>query len=119
MKLTADHMAASSPARAAEFFSKFAAELKPQSGPEFVELRVIALFYLCRMQERLQQTQESERTRQEAISVLDQIGEPGNSLNIEDRLADLLVEFGEYRRAIRACEHAIKLSRGSSVKLAN
>ena len=119
MKLTADHMAASSTARAAEVFSKFAAELKQQSGPEFAELRVAALLHLCRMQERLQQIHESELTRQEAISLLDQIGEPGNSLNIEDRLADLLVEFGEYRRAIPACEHAIKLSRGSGVKLAN
>jgi hypothetical protein len=36
-------MAASSPARAAEFFSKFAAEVKQQSGPEFAELRVTAL----------------------------------------------------------------------------
>ena len=98
MKLTADHMAADSPARAAEVFSKFAAELKQQSGREFAELRVIALFSLCRMQERLGQTQESERTRQEAVAMLDQFGAPGNSLHIEDRLADVLVEFGEYRR---------------------
>jgi tetratricopeptide (TPR) repeat protein len=80
---------------------------------------VIALLNLCRMQERLQQTHESEGTRREAILMLDQIGGPGNSLNIEDRLADALIEFGEYRRAIPACEQAIKLSRGSNIRVAN
>ena len=119
IKLTADHMVAGSPERAAEVFSKFADELKQQSGPEFAELRVIALFNLCRTLERLLQTHESERTRQEAIATLDHIGGPGNSLNIEDRLADVLVAFGEYRRAIPVCEHAIKLSHGSSIKVAN
>ncbi len=119
IKLTSDHMTAASPARAAEVFSKFAGELKQQPGPEFAELRVIALFNLCRAQERLQQTRESEQTRQEAIAALDQIGGPGSSLNIADRLADVLVEFGEFRRAIPACGHAIKLSGSSSLKLAN
>ncbi len=71
------------------------------------------------MQQRLQQTDESERTRQVAISTFDQIGESGNRPNIQDRLADVLVEFREYRRAIRPCEQAIKLSGGNSAKLAN
>jgi tetratricopeptide (TPR) repeat protein len=119
MELAAQYMAADLLARGAELFSKFAVDLSQQSELEFAELRVIALLNLCRMQERLQQTGESERTRQEAISMLDQMGESGNRLNIQDRLADVLVEFGEYRRAIRPCEQAIKLSRGSSVKLAN
>jgi tetratricopeptide (TPR) repeat protein len=67
-------MTAGSQARAAEVFSKFADELKQQPGLEFAELRVIALLNLCRMQERLGQTQESERTRQEAIALLE--GDP-------------------------------------------
>src|SRR5206468_1246529 len=119
MELAAKHVAGDSAARAAELFSKFAADLRQQSGLEFAELRVIALFNLCRIQERLQQVLESERTRQEAISMLDQIGESGKRLNIQDRLADVLVEFGEYRRATGPCEQAIKLSGRSSVKLAN
>jgi tetratricopeptide (TPR) repeat protein len=118
MELAAKYVAADS-ARGAEFLSKWAAELSQKAGLEFAELRVIALLNLCRMLERLQQTDESERTRQEAISMLDRISEPGNKLNIQDRLADVLVDFGEYRRAIRSCEQAIKLSGRSGVKLAN
>src|SRR5438132_10685111 len=109
MELAAKYMAADLLARGAELFSKFAADLSQESGLEFAELRVIALLNLCRMQERLQQSSESQRTRQEAISMLDQMAESGKRLNIEDRLADVLVEFGEYRRAIRPCEQAIKL----------
>lgn len=118
MEVAAKYMAADS-ARAAELFSTWAAELGQKSGPEFAELRVIALLNLCRMLERLQQTNEAARTRQAAISLLDQISEPGSRLNIQDRLADVLVDFGEYRRAIRHCEQAIKLSGGSGIKLAN
>ena len=119
IELTAHHLTRDSAVRAAELFSKFATDLSQQSGLEFAELRVIALLNLCRMQERLQQTHESQCTRQDAISMLDQMGESGKRLNIEDRLAVVLIEFGEYRRAIQPCEQAIKLSRGSSVKLAN
>jgi tetratricopeptide (TPR) repeat protein len=111
--------APNSPARAAELLSKFAADLSLQSGLEFAELRVIALLHLCQMQQRLQQTEESERTRQEAISTFDQIGESGNRPNIQDRLADVLIDFKEYRRAIWPCEQAIKLSGGKGAKLAN
>ena len=86
MEVAAKYMAADS-ARAAELFSTWAAELGQKSGPEFAELRVIALLNLCRMLERLQQTNETTRTRQAAISLLDQISEPGSRLNIQDRLA--------------------------------
>ena len=106
-------------APAAELLSKFAADLGAQSGPEFAELRVIALLHLCRIQNRLQQTAKSERTRREAISAFDQIAEFGSRPNIQDRLADVLVEFREYRRAIRPCEQAINLSTGNGAKLAN
>ena len=99
--------------------TKFAADLGLQSGLEFAELRVIALLHLCRIQERLQQTDESARTRQEAISIFDQIAESGNRPKIQDGLADVLIEFKEYRRAIRPCEQAIKLSGDNSAKLAN
>ena len=118
MEMVANHMAAD-PARAAEFFSKFIADLNQEKGLEFTELKAIALFNLSQVQERLQQADESKRNREEAVSMFDQMGGPGNKLNIEDRLADVLIEFGEYRRAIQPCEQAIKLSRGSSVKLAN
>lgn len=118
MEITARHMAGSSLSRAAELFSKFAVDLSQQAGTEFAELQVIALLHLCRTQERLKQTGEAQRTRQEAITMLDQIQGPGKRLNIQDDLADVLVEFGEYRRAIRPCEQAIKLS-GGGAKLAN
>jgi len=119
IELVARPLGDGSPARAAELLAKFAADLGVQSGLEFAELRVIALLHLCRMQQRLQRTEESERTRQEATSTFDQIGESGNRPNIQDGLADVLVEFKEYRRAIRPCEQAIKLSGGNSAKLAN
>jgi tetratricopeptide (TPR) repeat protein len=119
MEIAANHVSPGSPPRGAEFFSKFAADLSQQRGAEFAELRVIALLNLCRVQERLGHTDESRRTRQEATSSLDQIEQPGKRLNIQDRLADVLVEFGEYRRAIRPCEQAIQLSGASGVKLAN
>lgn len=106
-------------ARAAEFFSKWAAELSQKSELEFAELRVIALLNLSRTLKRLQQTDESERTRQEALTILDQFDQPGNRVNIQDRLADTLVDFGEYRRAIRSCEQAIQLSSDRGNKLAN
>jgi tetratricopeptide (TPR) repeat protein len=118
MELVARYTVADS-ARAAEFFSKWAAELSQKSGLEFAELRVIALLNLCRMLKRLQRTDESERIRQEALIMLDQFGEPGNRVNIQDRLADTLVDFGEHRRAIRSCEQAIQLSSDRGVKLAN
>ncbi len=118
MEVAATYMTANA-AQGAEFFSKWAAELREKPGPEFAELRVIALLHLCRMQERLGQTGESERTRQEAISRFDQLGKPGKRLNIHDRLADTLIDFGEYRRAIGSCEQAIKLSGRGGVKLAN
>lgn len=119
IELAARPLAAGSPARAAELLSKFAADLCLQSGPEFAELRVIALLHLCQIQQRPRQTDESERTRQAAISTFDRIGESGNRPNIQDRLADVLIEFREYRRAIRPCEQAIKLSGGNGAKLAN
>lgn len=119
IELAARSLAAHAPARAAELLSKFAADLGLESGLEFAELRVIALSHLSRLQQRLQQTGESERTRQEAISNFDQIRESGNRPNIQDRLADVLVEFKEYRRAIRPCEQAINLSGGNSATLAN
>jgi tetratricopeptide (TPR) repeat protein len=118
MDLIGRHMAGSSTPSAAESLSKFAADLSQQAGPEFAELNVIALLNLCRAQARLQQTDESLRTRLKAISVFDQIRESGSQLNIQDRLADALIEFEEYRRAIRPCERAIKLS-GGGAKLAN
>lgn len=118
MEVAAKYMAADS-TRAADFFSKWAAELGQKPELEFAELRVIALLNLCRMQERLQRVDESERARQEAVSILDQINEPSGSLNIQDGLADVLFDFGEYRRAIRPCEQAIKLSRRAGVELAN
>jgi len=118
MGVLAGNMGASSPLRAAELLSKFAAELRNRVGAEFAELRVIALLNLCRAQERLQQTDESQRTRQEAISTFDQIEESGKGLKIQDRLADVLIELGEYRRAIRPCEQAVKLS-GGGAKLGN
>lgn len=118
MDIVASHVTTSSPTQAAEYFSKFAAELGQQPGLEFAELRVIALLNLCRMQEKLGQTGESSRTRQEAIATFDKIGESGQRLNVEDRLADVLVECGEYRRAIPPCEQAIKLS-GGGIKLAH
>lgn len=118
MEVAATYMGAG-PARGAELFSQWAAELSQRPGPEFAELRVIALLNLCRMQERLQQTGESARASQEAIALLDQIGRPGSRLKIQDRLADVLIEFGEYRRAIRPCEQAIQLSMDSGAKLAN
>ncbi len=119
MEVVSGHMSANSAARAAEFFAKFAAELQQRSELEFGELRVIALLNLCRMQQQLQQTHESEQTRQEAIALLDQIGESGKKLNIQDRLADVLIECGQYRQAIRPCEQALHLSRGGGVKLGN
>ena len=119
MEVTAEHATADSVARAAGFFSKWAAELSEHSGVEFAELKVIALLNLCRMQSRLQQSDQAERSRREAITLLDHLSELGNKVNIADRLADVLVEFGEYRRAIRPCEQAIKLTRGSGVKVAN
>lgn len=119
IELAARSIAAGSSARVAELLSKFAADLGLQFGLEFAELRVIALLHLCRIHQRLQQTSESERTREEAISTFDHIGESGNRPNIQDRLADVLIEFKEYRRAIRPCEQAIKLSGGNSAKLAN
>ncbi len=118
MELAATYMAADL-ARAAELFSSWAGELSQKSGLEFAELRVIALLNSCRMLKRLQQSDESERVRQEALTMLDQFGEPGNRVNIQDRLADTLVDFGEYRRAIRSCERAIQLSSDRGVKLAN
>jgi len=119
MEIAANHVSPGSPSRAAEFFSKLAADLSQQRGLEFAELRVIALLNLCRVQERLGQTDDSQRTHQEATSSLDKIEQLGKRLNIQDRLADVLVEFGEYRRAIRPCEQAIQLSGASGVKLAN
>jgi len=116
MELTVQHATADSASRAAEFLSKWAAELSEHSGVEFAELKVIALLNLCRMREQLQQNDEAERSRHEAITLFDHSSEPGNKVNIEDRLADVLVEFGEYRRAIRPCEQAIKLSRGGAVR---
>jgi tetratricopeptide (TPR) repeat protein len=119
IELTARSWADHSPGRAAELLSKFAADLGLQPGLEFAELRVMALLHLCRIQQRLQQTDESERSRREAILTFDQLGESGSRPNIQDRLADVLVEFKEFRRAIRPCEQAVKLSGGNSAKLAN
>jgi tetratricopeptide (TPR) repeat protein len=118
-ELVARHATGSAPDRAVEFFLKFAAELNQQPGVEFAELRVIALLNLSRALERLQQSQQASETRQQAIAALDQIAVPGARLNIEDRLADVLLEFGEFRRAIRSCEQAIRLSRDRGAKLAN
>jgi tetratricopeptide (TPR) repeat protein len=118
MEVAAKYMAADA-GRGAEFFSKWATELSQKPGREFAELRVIALLNLCRMLERMQQTGESKRAREEAISLLEQIGAPGSRLNIQDRLADVLVDFGEYKRAIQSCEQAINLSKDSGAKLAN
>jgi tetratricopeptide (TPR) repeat protein len=118
MEIAARHMAAD-PARAADFFSKWAAELSQKPELEFAELRVVALLNLSRMLERRQQSDEAARTRQEAIAIIDGMRESGKSLNIQDRLADVLIDFGEYRRAIRPCEQAIQLSPGSDAKLAN
>ena len=118
IELTARHVAAADPARAAEFFAQFAAEAGRQSGVEFAELRVIALLHLCRVEDRLEKKGEAERSRQEAIATFDVAGESGSKLNIQDRLADVLIEFGEYRRAIRACERAFALSKGSGAPLA-
>ena len=118
IELTARHAAGNSPAQAAEFFSKFAADLDAQSGSGFAELRVIALLNLYRMQERLGQSQEAERTRQQAIALFDGLAESGGKLNIQDRLADTLIECGEFRRAVRPCEQAIQLTRDRGIKLA-
>jgi tetratricopeptide (TPR) repeat protein len=120
IELAGDRMATQSPERAAELLSKFASELERQSGLEFTELRVIALLQLSRIQERqLPQSGEAGRIRHEATSIFDQLGDAGDKANIQDALADLLIEFKEYRRAIRPCEQAIKLSGGHRAKLAN
>jgi len=114
MEVLTGKMGASSPSLAAESLTKFADDLNKQTGTEFAELRVIALLNLCRAQEKLQQTEESRRNRQEAVSIFDHIDESGKRLKIQDRLADVLIERGEYRRAIRPCEQAIKLSGGGA-----
>lgn len=119
IELTARNVSAASPERAAGFLSQYAAELDARSGPEFAELEVIALLHLSRIRQRLQQNDESERARQQAISIFDQIGGSGARPNIQDQLADVLIEWSEYRRAIRPCEQAIQLSGGNSAKLAN
>ena len=119
MELVVSHMATASPQKAAEFFDKWSDELAQQPGVEFAELRAVALLELSRVQERRQQTSEARSSREEAMSMFDGAGEPGNNLNIQDRVADVLIESGEYRRAIAHCEQAIKLSRKSGAKLAN
>jgi tetratricopeptide (TPR) repeat protein len=117
--MVADSVARKAPAQAKEFLAKFAGELAQQSGVEFAELRVIALLYLCHVQQALGQKVESERTLPEALALFDGIGEPGTKLNIEDRLAEVLIQLAEYRRAIRPCEQAIALSHGmGGLKLA-
>lgn len=50
--------------------------------------------------------------------MLDEIGDSGKKLKIQDALADLLIEFSEYRRALRPCEQAIALSGRGSARLA-
>src|SRR5262249_54981891 len=97
--MVADSVARRAPGQAAEFLAKFAGELARQSGAEFSELRVIALLHLCHVQQTLQRSGDAERTRQEALALFDGIGEPGTKLNIEDRLAEALIQFAEYRRA--------------------
>ena len=116
IEIAAKYMSAD-PKRGAEALSKWAEELSQKPGVEFAELRVIALLNLCRMLERLQRTDESERARAEAISILDHTGESGNAAGIQDRLADALMDFGEYKRAIRACEQSIRLSSKNDARL--
>jgi tetratricopeptide (TPR) repeat protein len=119
IEIVAKNIAPASSQQAVELLSRYAAELNQQSEPGFEELRAIALLSLSRAQRSAQQAQESERNREEAMAILDRIDEPGSRLNIQDGLANVLIEAGEFRRAIPFCEQAIKLSGRSGDKLAN
>src|SRR5690348_6313418 len=109
MEVVATQLTTKSPVRAHELFTRFAAALKQQPGSAFTELRVIALLNLSRVQERLGHARECGETRQMALSLFDGIGRPGDAANIQDMLAEVLIERGEYRRAIKVCEQALKL----------
>jgi tetratricopeptide (TPR) repeat protein len=108
-----------SPADAARMFSKVIEAIVGEKGIEYQELHALALYNLSQVHDRLKQPEEASNLREEAAAQLQEIETSGTMLALENRLADTLIELGEFRRAIPFCEHAIKLSGKSALKVAN
>jgi tetratricopeptide (TPR) repeat protein len=109
----------SSPAIAFQILSKVVESIAPCKGVEYNELRALALYNRSRALERLSQPDDARRCREEAAAQLDEAKAPGAMLAIQDRLADTLIELGEFRRAIPFCEQAIALSGSNAIKVAD
>ena len=108
-----------SPAIATQILSKVVESIEPRKGVEYNELRALALYNQSRALERLSQPDDARRCRDEADAQLDEAKAPGAMLAIQDRLADTLIEIGEFRRAIPFCEQAIALSGRNAIKVAD
>jgi tetratricopeptide (TPR) repeat protein len=108
-----------SPAVASQILSKVIESIEQHKGVEYSELRAIAFYTLSRALERLSQPDDARRRRDQAAAQLDEVRAPGSILAIQDRLADTLIEVGEFRRAIPFCEQAIALSGRNANKVAD
>jgi tetratricopeptide (TPR) repeat protein len=108
-----------SPANASQILSNVIESIEPHKGVEYNELRALALYNLSRLHERLHQPEDARRRRDEASAQLDEAKAPGAMVAIQDRLADTLIELGEFRRAIPFCEQAIALSGRNAMKVAD
>jgi tetratricopeptide (TPR) repeat protein len=119
MEIAVLQLKSGSPAVAAQIFSSVIESIGSHTSVEYDELRALALCHLSQVHERLKQPEDARECREKAAAQLREIQVPGNTLAIEDRLANTLIDLGDYRRAIPFCEQAIKLAGKDALKVAS
>lgn len=110
MALVMRGLKAESAERAQPTLRKVLERARSRKETNWLKLRAVALYNLAQVYELLKLPEDARKSREEADSHLERIAGPGTVLDLEDALADKLVQLGKNSEAIPFCLEAIKLA---------
>src|SRR5579863_9060845 len=95
---------------AEELFGEVIRKTEAMSTEEVGDLRAVALYHLSRVQQRQSLYDQALRTCEQALAHQSELLRPEHILGVQDQMADLLIQLGQYQRAIPFCEESIRLA---------
>jgi tetratricopeptide (TPR) repeat protein len=95
---------------AEELLGEVIRKTETMSTQEVGDLRAAALYHLSRVQQRQSLYEPALRTSEQALAHQAELRNPEHILGVQDQMADLLIQLGQYQRAIPFCEESIRLA---------
>jgi len=104
----AAQMQAGDLANAEQLFREAAHEVRSTPPGQSFDLALLVQCHVSLLRQRLGNLEEAKKLRESAMKMLDENQERMEQIAFQDAMARVLLQLGEYRRAIPFCERAIQ-----------